>query len=105
MNTTRLCIAAAALATLTACAGTGGAPGPRGLTGGGNDEKPVYSDGKTPPFAPAKGRVPGIYMATTPRERRLIANLPLINRTTGPPTNLAITPDQGLALVGNSMDW
>ena len=36
---------------------------------------------------------------------RIVANLPLINSITGPPVNLAITPDQHLALVANSLDW
>ena len=34
-----------------------------------------------------------------------MANLPLMNTIIGPPTNLAITPDQKLAIVANSMDW
>jgi hypothetical protein len=36
---------------------------------------------------------------------RIVANLPLMNSITGPPVNLAITPDQHLALVANSLDW
>src|SRR5207244_1721305 len=36
---------------------------------------------------------------------RLVANLPLMNSVFGPPVNLAITPDESLALVANSMDW
>jgi hypothetical protein len=36
---------------------------------------------------------------------RIVANLPLVNSITGPPVNLAITPDQRLALVANSLDW
>jgi hypothetical protein len=32
-------------------------------------------------------------------------NLPLMNTITGPPVNLAITPDRHLALVANSLDW
>ena len=36
---------------------------------------------------------------------RLVASLPLMNSVYGPPTNLAITPDESLALVANSMDW
>ncbi len=105
MNTTRLCIAAAALATLTACAGTGGAPGARQLMIVGNDEKAVFIDGKNTPFAPGKDTVSVIDIGTNPLEPRIIANLPLMNTIIGPPTNLAITPDQGLALVANSMDW
>ena len=36
---------------------------------------------------------------------RLVASLPLMNSVFGPPTNLAITPDESIALVANSMDW
>src|SRR6266550_6143984 len=36
---------------------------------------------------------------------RLVASWPLMNSVYGPPTNLAITPDESLALVANSMDW
>ncbi len=36
---------------------------------------------------------------------RIVANLPLMNSVFGPPVNLAITPDENLALVANSMDW
>jgi hypothetical protein len=40
--------------------------------------------------------------AATPK---IIVNLPLINTITGPPVNLAISPDRHLALVANSLDW
>jgi len=36
---------------------------------------------------------------------KLVANLPLMNSVYGPPVNLAITPDESLALVANSFDW
>jgi len=36
---------------------------------------------------------------------RVAASLPLMNSVFGPPVNLAITPDESLALVANSMDW
>jgi len=36
---------------------------------------------------------------------RVVANLALMNSVFGPPVNLAITPDESLALVANSMDW
>jgi DNA-binding beta-propeller fold protein YncE len=36
---------------------------------------------------------------------KIVANLPLMNTVVGPPTNLAITPNQHLALVANSLDW
>lgn len=40
-----------------------------------------------------------------PTKPKIVANLPLMNTITGPPVNLAITPDQHLALVANSLDW
>jgi len=36
---------------------------------------------------------------------RIVASLALMNSVFGPPVNLAITPDESLALVANSMDW
>ena len=39
-----------------------------------------------------------------PAKPRIVANLPIENSIIGPPTNLAITPDNKLALVANSMD-
>ncbi len=36
---------------------------------------------------------------------KAVATLPLMNSVFGPPVNLAITPDESLALVANSMDW
>jgi DNA-binding beta-propeller fold protein YncE len=36
---------------------------------------------------------------------KVVATLPLVNSVFGPPVNLAITPDESLALVANSMDW
>jgi DNA-binding beta-propeller fold protein YncE len=40
-----------------------------------------------------------------PLKPKIVANLPLMNTITGPPVNLAITPDRRLALVANSLDW
>jgi DNA-binding beta-propeller fold protein YncE len=36
---------------------------------------------------------------------RVVVSLPLMNSVFGPPVNLAITPDESLAIVANSMDW
>src|SRR5438309_11849025 len=36
---------------------------------------------------------------------RIVVSLALMNSVFGPPVNLAITPDESLALVANSMDW
>jgi DNA-binding beta-propeller fold protein YncE len=54
---------------------------------------------------PGKDTVSVIDIGTDPLAPRILANLPLMNSIFGPPTNLAITPDQSLALVANSMDW
>ena len=40
-----------------------------------------------------------------PIKPRILANLPLMDTIIGPPVNLAITPNQHLALVANSLDW
>src|SRR5437667_12653662 len=36
---------------------------------------------------------------------RIVARLALMNSVFAPPVNFAITPDESLALVANSMDW
>ena len=105
MNTTRLCIAAVAVATLAGCAGTGMAPRAPQYMIVGNDEKVVFIDGKNTSMAPGKDSVSIVDIGTDPLNPRIVASLPLMNSIFGPPTNLAITPDQGLALVANSMDW
>src|SRR6266568_1979022 len=38
-------------------------------------------------------------------EPRIVGSLPLMNSLLGPPTNLAVTPDDHVALVANSVDW
>jgi len=71
----------------------------------GNDEKVSFdANGKTLQHPPGKDTVSIIDI----RERtkpKIVANLPLMNTITGPPVNLAITHDQRLALVANSLDW
>jgi len=71
----------------------------------GNDEKVSFDEtGKTVTRPPGKDTV-SIIDIREPTKPRIIANLPLMNSITGPPVNLAITPDQHLALVANSLDW
>jgi len=71
----------------------------------GNDEKVSWdADGKTVFLPPGKDTVSVIDIGTDPLAPRILANLPLMNSIFGPPVNLAITPDEGLALVANSMD-
>src|ERR1700719_762266 len=72
----------------------------------GNDEKVSFDEntGKTITHPAGKDTV-SIIDITDPTKPRIVANLPLMNTITGPPVNLAITPDQHLALVANSLDW
>ncbi len=106
MNKVRLSIAAAVVAALTACAGMSPSPGKRELMVVGNDEKVTWDEsGKVVFSAPGKDTMSIVDIGTDPLAPKIIANLPLMNSIFGPPTNLAITPDEGLALVANSMDW
>ena len=71
----------------------------------GNDEKVSFDEnGKTIRHPAGKDTVSIIDIAD-PVQPRILANLPLMNTITGPPVNLAITPDRHLALVANSLDW
>jgi hypothetical protein len=72
----------------------------------GNDEKVSVDEttGKIVNHPAGKDTVSIIDIAD-PVKPRIVANLPLMNTITGPPVNLAITPNQYLALVANSLDW
>src|SRR5262244_2771298 len=71
----------------------------------GNDEKVSFDEnGKAVRHAAGKDTVSIIDIAE-PTKPKIVANLPLMNTIIGPPVNLAITPDQHLALVANSLDW
>src|SRR3990170_3371587 len=70
----------------------------------GNDEKVTFDDAGGVIFsAPGKDTV-SIVDISNREAPRIIANLPLINSLVGPPTNLAITPDERLALIANRAD-
>jgi DNA-binding beta-propeller fold protein YncE len=99
-----LALAAIALA-VSACAPMAPSPGKRELMVVGIDEKVVFDQGKQSFGAPGKDAVMIVDIGTDPLAPRVLASLPLMNTIFGPPTNLAITPDQGLAIVANSMDW
>jgi DNA-binding beta-propeller fold protein YncE len=106
MTKVRLSITAVVVAALTACAGLSPSPGKRELMVVGNDEKTRFTDTGGFDFsAPGKDSVSIVDIGTDPLAPRIVANLPLMNSIFGPPVNLAITPDEGLALVANSMDW
>jgi DNA-binding beta-propeller fold protein YncE len=71
----------------------------------GNDEKQTWdSTGKQINSPPGKDTVSIIDIGDRTKPR-ILANLVLMNTVVGPPTNLAITPDEKLALVANSLDW
>jgi DNA-binding beta-propeller fold protein YncE len=71
----------------------------------GNDDKLAFDKtGKTIRRPPGKDSI-SIVDISSPEAPKIVANLPLMNSIVGPPTNLAITPDQKLAIVANSVDW
>ena len=95
----------ACLISLAGCAAMNPAPGKRELIVVGNDEKVGFSDAGTFVFSgPGKDTVSVIDIGTDPLAPKILVNLPLMNSIFGPPVNLAITPDESLALVANSMD-
>jgi len=101
MRALRLLALSAAAGTLLAPAG--GTRAQLLITG--NDEKVWFDEtGKTINQPPGKDTV-SIIDIHDPIKPRIVANLSLMNTIIGPPVNLAITPDQHLALVANSLDW
>jgi DNA-binding beta-propeller fold protein YncE len=66
----------------------------------------VFWDGDGKPVMSPPGKDAVVVLDISDRlNPRLVASLPLMNSVFGPPVNLAITPDESLALVANSMDW
>ncbi len=71
----------------------------------GNDEKVVFdAEGNRTFVAPGKDTI-SIVDITDREAPRILVSFPVMNSIFGPPTNLAITPDERLAIVANSMDW
>lgn len=69
----------------------------------GNDEKMVFdNDGKPIHLAPGRDTISIISIGTNPESPKIIASLPLQTSMIGPPVNLAITPNEELALAVNS---
>jgi len=94
-----------AVALLAGCATRLAADKPRELMIVGNDEKQTWDEsGKPVLLPPGKDSVSIIDIADR-LNPRIIVNLPLMNSIVGSPANLAITPDQKLALVANSLDF
>lgn len=72
----------------------------------GNDEKVTFDEaGKIVFLPPGKDTISIVDIGANPEAPKIIANLPLMNSIFGPPVNLAITPDERLAIVANSMNW
>jgi DNA-binding beta-propeller fold protein YncE len=71
----------------------------------GGDGKVSFSETGAVFGPPGNDVVSVIDIGDDPANPRIIADLPLMNSVFGPPTNLAITPDESLALIANAMDW
>jgi DNA-binding beta-propeller fold protein YncE len=100
-------VIAAALAALAlvGCAAGSAPSGMRALMIVGNDEKQSWTDAGAAVFALAgRDTVTVVDIGTDPMAPRTLVSLPLTNTVVGPPVNLAITPDEGLALVANSIN-
>jgi DNA-binding beta-propeller fold protein YncE len=70
----------------------------------GNDEKRGYDEnGKMVELAPGKDSV-SIIDIRNRVEPKIVATLPLKNSIHGPPTNVAITPDNRTALIANAVE-
>ncbi|WMD22263.1 YncE family protein [Achromobacter seleniivolatilans] len=71
----------------------------------GNDEKVTWDDGQIRFLAPGRDTLSIFDAGANPAAPVLVATLPLANSLFGPPVNLAVTPDQRLALIADSMAW
>ena len=105
---TQIRIIAATLLCISVLAGCATAPvatGKRELMIVGNDEKQSWDDaGKGVIGEPGHDSVSIIDIGTDPLAPKILVTLPLDNTIIGPPTNLAITPDESIALIANSMN-
>src|SRR3984885_7413446 len=69
----------------------------------GDDEKPG-TDAQGKPVVNATGNDAILIVdLAKPEEPKIVASLPLENSIVGPPTNLAISPNGGIALVADSV--
>jgi len=71
----------------------------------GNDEKVVFdTEGNRSFVAPGKDTI-SVVDITNREAPKILVSFPLMNSIFGPPVNLAITADERLAIVANSVDW
>lgn len=102
---TSLTLIAATLGLLAGCATAPPPAGMRQLMLVANDEKQSWDDaGRGIVGRPGRDTVMVIDIGTDPLAPKTLAVLPLMNTIAGPPTNLAITPDERLAIVANSLN-
>lgn len=100
-----LTVLAAAVASAAGCAATAPSAGQRELMIVANDNKQSWdAAGKVLLAAPGQDTLSILDIGTDPLAPRIIANIMLPNTVAGPPVNLAITPDQTLAIVANSLN-
>jgi len=84
---------------LSACATTASmVPGPQYMIVG-VDQKVTWDDTGKVVFLPPGKDVVSVVDISTREAPRIVASLPLMNSVFGPPTNLAITPDERVAIV------
>jgi DNA-binding beta-propeller fold protein YncE len=69
----------------------------------GNDEKVLWDDQGKSIISPAGKDTVQIVDVAKPEAPKIVATLQLENSVVGPPTNLAIAPDNSIALVADSM--
>lgn len=98
-------VVAASLVALGGCTAMNPGPGKRELMIVGLDEKQTWDEnGKAVLLPGGNDSVAIVDIGTDPLAPKIVASLPLANTIVGPPVNLAITPDEGLALVANSIN-
>ncbi|WP_258128272.1 YncE family protein [Achromobacter anxifer] len=71
----------------------------------GNDQKVTWEDGQIRFLAPGNDSLSVYDAGANPAAPELLGTLSLPNSLFGPPVNLAVTPDQRLGLIADSMDW
>jgi len=99
------CAAFCGAAILSGCVGMTPAPGQRQLMLVANDEKQSWSDAGAVQLGPhGRDNVQVLDIGSDPLAPRVVGTLALDNTIAGPPTNLAITADERLALVANSLN-
>ncbi len=71
----------------------------------GNDEKVTWDDGQIRFLAPGRDTLSIFDAGANAAAPELAATIALPNSLFGPPVNLAVAPDQRLALIADSMAW